>query len=69
MTLVCLFLFVGCIYAVGFVGFEVVWVPGLIAMGLAVLTYLIPQQLLGRSDTIDHEAIHMENPNARHAGH
>jgi hypothetical protein len=69
MTLVCLVIFLGCLYAMSFWGFETVWVPGIIAMALAVLTFMIPQQLIGRSDTLDHEAIHAEDPNARHAGH
>jgi hypothetical protein len=38
-------------------------------MFLTVLAYLVPQQLLGRSDSVDHEAIHVEDPHAHHAGH
>ncbi|MGO1885106.1 MAG: hypothetical protein ACTH3G_07060 [Citricoccus sp.] len=69
MTAVCFVLFCGCLYAMGWWDLETVWIPGGIAMVLAVLTYLIPQQLLGRSDSVDHEAIHVEATPARRAGH
>ncbi|MDI3329121.1 MAG: hypothetical protein QJR09_00095 [Micrococcus sp.] len=62
---VCFVLFLGCLYAMGWWEFETVWVPGVIAMVLAVLTFIIPQGILGRGDTVDHEAIHAENPVAR----
>lgn len=65
VTAVCFALFLGCLYAMGWWDFETVWVPGIAAMVLAVLTYIIPQGILGRGDTVDHEAIHVENPNAR----
>jgi hypothetical protein len=69
VTLVCVVLFVACIYAMGFWSFENVWIPGLIALALAVLTFIIPQQFIGRSDTLDHEAIYVEDSSTRHAGH
>ncbi|REE02435.1 hypothetical protein LG293_10575 [Citricoccus nitrophenolicus] len=69
MTVVCFLIFAGCVYAMGWWSLEDVWIPGGIAMVLAVLAYLIPQQLLGRSDSVDHEAIHVEDPNAHHASH
>ena len=65
VTAVCFALFLGCLYAMGWWDFETVWVPGVAAMVLAVLTYIIPQGILGRGDTVDHEAIHAENPVAR----
>ncbi|MEO9248358.1 hypothetical protein ABDK96_11755 [Citricoccus nitrophenolicus] len=69
MTAVCFLLFLGCLYAMGWWSLESVWIPGGIAMVLAVLTYLIPQQLLGRSDSVDHEAIHVEATGSHRAGH
>lgn len=65
VTAVCFVLFLGCLYAMGWWEFENVWIPGLAAMALAVLTFIIPQGILGRGDTVDHEAIHAENPVAR----
>lgn len=62
---VCFILFLGCIYAMSWWDFGTVWVPGLISLVLAVLTFIIPQQLLGRGDTVDHEAIHAEHPQLR----
>lgn len=69
MTAVCFLLFLGCLYAMGWWSLESVWIPGGIALVLAVLTYLIPQQLLGRSDSVDHEAIHVEAAGSHRAGH
>ncbi|MEV4900690.1 hypothetical protein AB0K08_05035 [Citricoccus sp. NPDC055426] len=69
MTAVCFALFVGCLYAMGWWDLDAVWIPGGIAMVLAVLTYLIPQELLGRSDSVDHEVIHAEATDVRRAGH
>lgn len=69
MTAVCFVLFCGCLYAMSWWELSAAWVPGLIAMGLAVLTFIIPKELLGRSDSVDHEAIHVEDPHAHHAGH
>lgn len=60
VTAVCFVLFLGCLYAMGLWDFENVWVPGIAAMVLAVLTFIIPQGILGRGDTVDHEAIHAE---------
>ncbi len=65
VTAVCFVLFLGCLYAMGWWEFENVWIPGLAAMALAVLTFIIPQGILGRGDTVDHEAIHAEYPVAR----
>ncbi|MFC7403007.1 hypothetical protein [Citricoccus sp. GCM10030269] len=69
MTVVCFLMFVGSLYAMSWWDFELVWLPGLIALGLAVLTYLLPQQLIGRSDSVDHDVIHVEETTSRHAGH
>ena len=65
VTAVCFVLFLGCLYAMGWWEFENVWIPGLAAMALAVLTFIIPQGILGRGDTVDHEAIHAETTVAR----
>ena len=64
-TAVCFVLFLGCLYAMGWWDLENVWIPGVAAMALAVLTFITPQGILGRGDTVDHEAIHAENPVAR----
>lgn len=50
--------FCGCIFAMGFWDFESVWGPGLIALGLAVVTFIVPKELLGRSDSVNQKKIH-----------
>ena len=58
--------FLGCLYAMGFWSLESVWVPGLIALALATVAFMIPQVFLGRSDTVDTTAIHTR-PVVEHA--
>jgi len=65
VTAVCFVLFVGCIYAMGWWSLEVAWIPGIIALALAVLAFIIPQQVLGRGDSVDHEAIHVQDATVR----
>lgn len=64
-------LFLGCLYAMSFWDFTNVWIPGLLALGLAVLTFIIPQQVLGRSDLLkENEArIHAEPTAVQRHGH
>ena len=45
--------FLGCLYAMGFWSLESVWIPGLIALALATVAFMIPKAFLGRSDTVD----------------
>ena len=59
--------FLGCLYAMGFWTLENAWVPGLIALALAMVTFMIPQVFLGRSDTVDTAAIHARPVAAQHA--
>lgn len=66
---VCFAMLAGAMFAMGWWDFETVWVPGLIALVLATLAYIIPQQVLGRGDTVDHEAIHAVNPDVARRGH
>ena len=42
----------------GFWSLESVWIPGLIALALATVAFMIPKAFLGRSDTVDTAAIH-----------
>lgn len=69
MTAVCMVLFCACLYAMSWWELSAAWVPGLIAMGLAVLTFIIPKELLGRSDSVDQEAIHTQAVETRAARH
>ncbi len=69
MTAVCFVIFCACLYAMSWWELSVAWTPGLIAMALAVLAFIIPKELLGRSDSVDQEAIHAEVPAAREARH
>lgn len=48
----------GALYAMGFWTLESAWVPGLVALALALVAFMIPQVFLGRSDTVDTAAIH-----------
>lgn len=68
---VCFLLFLGCLYALGFWTLESAWVPGLIFMVLAVLAFLIPQQVIGRSDTVEvnDARIHAEPTAVQHRSH
>lgn len=54
---VALVLFLAGLYMVNFLAFEAVWIPmgGLIILG--TIAYLIPKQLIGRSNTIDHDFV------------
>lgn len=52
--------FLGCLFAMGQWSLEAVFIPGLIAMGLATLTFLVPKQVLGRSDSVDITQVHRE---------
>ncbi|MCV7596491.1 hypothetical protein M3C72_005645 [Micrococcus luteus] len=58
--------FLGCLYAMGFWSLESVWIPGLIALALATVAFMIPKAFLGRSDTVDTTAIHTR-PVVEHA--
>lgn len=58
--------FLGCLYAMGFWTLETAWVPGLIALALATVAFMIPEAFLGRSDTVDATAIHTR-PAGEHA--
>jgi len=60
-------IFLAAVYAMGFWDFTHVWIPGLIALALAFLAMFIPQQLLGRGDTVDAVAIHAARPAEIHA--
>lgn len=62
-------LFVGCLYAMGFWSLEVVWIPGIAALAMAVLAFLIPKQILGRGDSVDEVAIHTPAAHAVERGH
>ncbi|PXA77262.1 hypothetical protein [Auritidibacter sp. NML100628] len=42
-----------------------VWIPGITALVLMVITFLIPKAIVGRSDTVDHDHIH-DPKNLRH---
>ena len=68
---VCYLLFVGCLYALGFWTLESAGIPGLIFMVLAVLAFAIPQNIIGRSDTlVENDArIHAEHTAVQHRGH
>lgn len=58
VTLVLFLVFCGSLFAMGYWELETAWIPGLIALGLAVVTYIVPQNVLGRGDTLEHNDIH-----------
>ncbi|MDY6054827.1 hypothetical protein [Micrococcus sp.] len=60
---------VGTLYATSFWSLDTVWVPGLIALALSVVAFIIPKQILGRADTVDTVAVYAQNPTELHAGH
>lgn len=60
--LICFAAFLGCLYAMNFWTLDSVWIPGLIALALAVVTFIIPQGILGRGDTLHTNAIHGAQP-------
>lgn len=62
-------LFVGVLYATGFWSLEVVWIPGLAVLVLAILAFAIPQHVLGRGDSVDEVAIHTPAAHAVERGH
>lgn len=45
-------------YATGFWSLDVVWAPGIAALVLATLSFVIPKQILGRGDSVDEVAVH-----------
>ena len=65
--LVAFVLFLGSLYAMGLWTLENVCVPGLVALALALLTFMIPKVFLGRSDTVDTAAIHTRPVAVEHA--
>ncbi|MEW1964848.1 hypothetical protein AB0302_05555 [Micrococcus sp. NPDC078436] len=59
---ICFAAFLGSLYAMSFWSLDNAWIPGLIALALAVLTFIIPQGILGRGDTLHTNAIHGAQP-------
>ena len=59
--------FLGSLYAMSFWTLESAWIPGLIALALALAAFMIPKTFLGRSDTVDTAAIHARPVAAQHA--
>ena len=66
---VCFIVFVACLYAMSFWSLESVWIPGVIAMVLAVVALIIPKQILGRGDSVDEERIHARHTAVQHHSH
>ena len=58
----------GACYATGFWTLDVVWIPGIACIVLALIAFIIPKQILGRGDSVDQVAVHTPRANA-HRGH
>lgn len=50
-------LFIVGLYMFNTLAFENVWIPMLGVLGLCSLAYFIPTQLIGRSNTVDHDFV------------
>lgn len=62
VTLVLFVAFCGSLFAMGYwalgPAWSNAWAPGLIALGLAVITFIVPKNVLGRGDTLEKNDIH-----------
>ena len=61
-TIVCFAIFLGSLYAMSLWTLDNVWVPGLIALALATVAFLIPKAVLGSGNTLHTNAIHGAQP-------
>lgn len=68
-TALCVVIFLGCLYAMSFWDFENVWIPGGLALALAVLAFIIPKNLLGRGDSVNEDVIYDDTHALTHRGH
>lgn len=50
-------LFIAGLYMFNTLAFENVWIPMLGVVGLCSLAYFIPKQLIGKSNTVDHDFV------------
>ncbi len=61
--------FLGSLYAMSFWSLDSAWVPGLIALALSVVAFMIPKQILGGSDSVDPVVVHTPHTEAERHGH
>ncbi|MDS2173863.1 MULTISPECIES: hypothetical protein [unclassified Nesterenkonia] len=57
-------LLVGSVVAIGFWSLENAWIPGLSFMALWTLAFFVAKEVIGRSDSLEHQDLHGEHGDA-----